>query len=303
MPSGSSWKNYIYVNLGFAFYIFIIFYYIQLNQIKQNWPLYRCNPMYMFFADNIEQNFQYCIQTTQTNFMGYLLQPLEFITSSLSGMIGNFSTEINSVRAMIDKIRNLISSITQNIFGVFINVVIQFQKITIGVKDTFQKIVGILITVIYIISGSVMTMNSAWSGPPGQMIRRLGKCFHPETEIKLKNGNIVKIKDINLGDILENDSVVYATMKIDNKVDKEDLYEILNDNTDTDKNNNKGNSILVTGNHLVYNKNNELIKVKNYEKATKTNIQTDTLVCLITSDHKIQIGSEIFWDWEDHYIK
>ena len=303
MPSGSSWKNYIYVNLGFAFYIFIIFYYIQLNQIKQNWPLYRCNPMYMFFADNIEQNFQYCIQTTQTNFMGYLLQPLEFITSSLSGMMGNFSTEINSVRAMIDKIRNLISSITQNIFGVFINVVIQFQKITIGVKDTFQKIVGILITVIYIISGSVMTMNSAWSGPPGQMIRRLGKCFHPETEIKLKNGNIVKIKDINLGDILENNSVVYATMKIDNKVDKEDLYKILNDNTDTDKNNNKGNSILVTGNHLVYNKNNELIKVKNYEKATKTNIQTDTLVCLITSDHKIQIGSEIFWDWEDHYIK
>jgi len=301
MPSGSSWKNYIYVNLGFAFYIFIIFYYIQLNQIKQNWPLYRCNPMYMFFADNIEQNFQYCIQTTQTNFMGYLLQPLEFITSSLSGMMGNFATEINSVRAMIDKIRNLVSSITQNIFGVFINVVIQFQKITIGVKDTFQKIVGILITVIYIISGSVMTMNSAWSGPPGQMIRRLGKCFHPETEIKLKNGNIVKIKDINLGDILENDSVVYATMKIDNKVDKEDLYEILNDNTD--KNNNKGNSILVTSNHLVYNKNNELIKVKDYEKATKTNIQTDTLVCLITSDHKIQIGSETFWDWEDHYIK
>lgn len=301
MPSGSSWKNYIYVNLGFAFYIFIIFYYIQLNQIKQNWPLYRCNPMYMFFADNIEQNFQYCIQTTQTNFMGYLLQPLEFITSSLSGMMGNFSTEINSVRAMIDKIRNLVSSITQNIFGVFINVVIQFQKITIGVKDTFQKIVGILITVIYIISGSVMTMNSAWSGPPGQMIRRLGKCFHPETEIKLKNGNIAKIKDINLGDILENDSVVYATMKIDNKVDKEDLYKILNNNTD--KNNNKGNFILVTGNHLVYNKNNELIKVKDYEKATKTNIQTDTLVCLITSDHKIQIGSETFWDWEDHYIK
>ena len=191
MPSGSSWKNYIYVNLGFAFYIFIIFYYIQLNQIKQNWPLYRCNPMYMFFADNIEQNFQYCIQTTQTNFMGYLLQPLEFITSSLSGMMGNFSTEINSVRAMIDKIRNLVSSITQNIFGVFINVVIQFQKITIGVKDTFQKIVGILITVIYIISGSVMTMNSAWSGPPGQMIRRLGKCFHPETEIKLKNEKLI----------------------------------------------------------------------------------------------------------------
>jgi hypothetical protein len=294
MPTGKNWINFVYVNLGFMIYITLVFYYIQIAEIKKNWPLYRCNPMYMFFADDVETNFQYCIQTTQTNFMGYLLQPLEFVTSSLSGMLGNFMTEINSVRAMIDKIRNLISSIIQSIFGVFINIVIEFQKITIGIKDIFEKFIGILVTTIYIISGSIMTMNSAWSGPPGQMIRKLGKCFYPDTEIKLKNGNIIKIKDINLGDILENDSVVYATMKIDNKTDKEELYQIQNK---------QGNNIFVTGNHLVYDENNNLIKVKNYKRAFKSDIKTDLLICLITNDHKIQIGSEMFWDWEDHYIK
>lgn len=294
MPTGKNWINFVYVNLGFMIYITLVFYYIQIAEIKKNWPLYRCNPMYMFFADDVETNFQYCIQTTQTNFMGYLLQPLEFVTSSLSGMLGNFMTEINSVRAMIDKIRNLISSIIQSIFGVFINIVIEFQKITIGIKDIFEKFIGILVTTIYIISGSIMTMNSAWSGPPGQMIRKLGKCFYPDTEIKLKNGNIIKIKDINLGDILENDSVVYATMKIDNKTDKEELYQIENK---------QGNNIFVTGNHLVYDENNNLIKVKNYKRAFKSDIKTDLLICLITNDHKIQIGSEMFWDWEDHYIK
>jgi hypothetical protein len=294
MPTGKNWINFVYVNLGFMIYITLVFYYIQIAEIKKNWPLYRCNPMYMFFADDVETNFQYCIQTTQTNFMGYLLQPLEFVTSSLSGMLGNFMTEINSVRAMINKIRNLISSIIQSIFGVFINIVIEFQKITIGIKDIFEKFIGILVTTIYIISGSIMTMNSAWSGPPGQMIRKLGKCFYPDTEIKLKNGNIIKIKDINLGDILENDSVVYATMKIDNKTDKEELYQIQNK---------QGNNIFVTGNHLVYDENNNLIKVKNYKKAVKSDIKTDLLICLITNDHKIQIGSEMFWDWEDHYIK
>jgi hypothetical protein len=294
MPTGKNWINFVYVNLGFMIYITLVFYYIQIAEIKKNWPLYRCNPMYMFFADDVETNFQYCIQTTQTNFMGYLLQPLEFVTSSLSGMLGNFMTEINSVRAMIDKIRNLISSIIQSIFGVFINIVIEFQKITIGIKDIFEKFIGILVTTIYIISGSIMTMNSAWSGPPGQMIRKLGKCFYPDTEIKLKNGNIIKIKDINLGDILENDSVVYATMKIDNKTDKEELYQIQNK---------QGNNIFVTGNHLVYDENYNLIKVKNYKRAFKSDIKTDLLICLITNDHKIQIGSEMFWDWEDHYIK
>ena len=37
--------------------------------------------------------------------------------------------------------------------------------------------------------------------------------------------------------------------------------------------------------------------------ALKTTKQTEWFSCLITSDHKIQIGNEVFWDWEDHFIK
>ncbi len=25
--------------------------------------------------------------------------------------------------------------------------------------------------------------------------------------------------------------------------------------------------------------------------------------CLITNTHKIPIGKELFWDWEDHFVK
>ena len=98
MPSGKNWVNFIYINLAFALYIAGVFYFNQLAQIKANWPLYRCNPMYMPLADNMEENFTYCIQSMQTNFMGYLLQPLTFITGSLGGMLGNFMDEINNIR-------------------------------------------------------------------------------------------------------------------------------------------------------------------------------------------------------------
>jgi hypothetical protein len=61
---------------------------------------------------------------------------------------------------------------------------------------------------------------------------------------------------------------------------------------------------LVTGSHLVFdNKQDNFIKVENYDKAVLSETQTEWFSCLITSDHKIKIGDEIFWDWEDHFIK
>ena len=297
MPSGKNWVNFLYVNLAFAIYISGVFYYSQVAQIKANWPLYRCNPMYMPLADDMQENFTYCIQSMQTNFMGYLLQPLTFITNSLGSMLGNFMDEINSIRAMFNKIRTLFSDIIQSVFGVFLNLVIEFQRITIGIKDLIGKTIGIMVSLMYIMDGSIKTMNSTWNGPPGQMVRALGKCFHPDTRIKLRNGIVKPIKAIDLGDILEDGSIVESVMKIDNKREPVPLYIIKNSGVED-------NDIFVTGSHLVFDqKANKFIKVENYSKAIRTNIQIEWFSCLITSNHKIKIGNEIFWDWEDHFLK
>jgi hypothetical protein len=215
MPSGKNWVNFLYVNLAFAIYIAGVFYYSRVAEIKANWPLYRCNPMYMPLADNMEENFVYCIQSMQTNFMGFLLQPLTFLTDSLGGMLGGVMGEINSIRAMFDKIRTFFTDIVQSIFGVFLNLVIEFQRITIGIKDLIGKTIGIMVSLMYVMDGSIKTMNSTWNGPPGQLVRALGKCFHPDTNVKLDNGIVKHMKDINLGDILEDGSFVESFMKID----------------------------------------------------------------------------------------
>lgn len=295
MPSGKNWVNFIYINLAFVIYIGFIFYFSKLAEIKANWPLYRCNPMYMPLADDIESNFVYCIQNMQSGYMGYLLQPLTFLTTSITSTLGNFMGELNMVRAMFDKIRTFITSMIQSVFGIFLNLVIEFQKITIGIRDLIGKTIGIMVSLMYIMDGSVKTMNSTWNGPPGQIVRSLGKCFHPDTEVKLQNGTIKSMKNIDLGDILQNGSIVETVMKIDNKRENIPLYVIKGENN---------TNIYVTGSHLVFNKDtNTFIEVEKYYKAEKTNIQTDWFSCLITSDHKIQIDNELFWDWEDHFIK
>jgi hypothetical protein len=297
MPSGKNWMNFLYINLAFVLYIAGVFYYGQIAQIKANWPLYRCNPMYMYLADDIESNFVYCIQNMQTGFMGYLLQPLTYVTSSISHMLGGFMGEINMVRGMFDKIRNFLTSTIQSVFGVFLNLVIEFQKITIGIKDLIGKTIGIMVSLMYILDGSIKTMNSTWSGPPGQMVRALGKCFHPDTKLKLQNGNIKAIKNIDLGDILENGSIVESVMKIDNKNSPVPLFVIKGEGV------NKEN-IYVTGSHLVFNNiTQKFCKTSKYYKSLQCTKQTEWFSCLITSDHKIQIGNELFWDWEDHFLK
>ena len=297
MPSGKNWVNFIYVNLAFAIYVGAIFYYSQVAQIKAQWPLYRCNPMYMPLADNMEENFVYCVQSMQTNFMGYLLQPLTFITSAIGGLLGGFIGEINDIRAMFNKIRTFLTDTIQSIFGVFLNLVIEFQRITMGIKDLIGKTIGVMVSLMYIMDGSIKTMNSTWNGPPGQLVRTLGKCFHPNTNVQLQNGNIKAMKDIDLGDILEDGAIVESVMKIDNKRDRAPLYIIRNGGV-------RSADIYVTGSHLVYDDTiKNFIKVENYVGAETAILETDWFSCLITSNHRIKIGQHLFWDWEDHFVK
>lgn len=288
--------NFLYVNIAFAIYIAGVFYYSQMAEVKANWPLYRCNPMYMALADDVESNFTYCIQSMQTNLMGYLLQPLTHVTGTLGTMMGGITNDIQNVRAMFHKMRTFFSEAIQSIFGVFLNLVIEFQKITIGIKDLIGKTIGIMVSLMYIMDGSVKTMNSTWNGPPGQLVRKLGKCFHPDTKLKLYDGSIKLMRNIDLGDILEDGSIVESTLKIDNKREKIKLYRIPNGI-------NKEN-IFVTGSHLILDKSkNMFVKVENYSNAYTTDLNCDWFSCLITNSHKIKIGDEIFWDWEDHFVK
>jgi hypothetical protein len=297
MPTGINWLRFVYVNIAFFIYFISIFYFNQLAEIKANWPLYRCNPIYMPLADNIEENFTYCIQSMQTNFMGYLLQPLTYITSSLTDMLGGFMSDIQNIRAMIFKIRSFFSNIIESIFGVFMNLVIEFQKITIGIKDLIGKTIGIVTTLLYVLDGSIMTTQSLWAGPAGTMVRTLGKCFHPNTKLLLKNGKTKKMKNIKLGDVLKDGSIVEIIMKIDNIIEPVPLYEIKQSKYNKD-------NIYVSGSHLVYDKvTNQFIKVENYKKAKICKKKVKWFNCLVTNTHNIVIGDEIFWDWEDHFLK
>ena len=298
MPKGIDWINFLYVNLGFIAQVAAMYYLSAISDIKKNWPKYRCNPMFMPLSDNIDQDFVYCVQNMQTSFMGYLLQPINYIVSNLAFAGGEITHSLDFVRTVVSNIRSFFTDITQNIFGVFLNLIIEFQKITISIKDLIGKLIGVMVTVMYVMDGSVKTMQSTWNGPPGQMVRNLsGNCFYPKTNVKLKNGDIVKMEDLNLGDILENGSRVNVLMKLDNAAN-EKLFKIQGKGVN-------GEDIYVTGTHMIYcEKSKKFIEVKNSADAIEqSDVSCKWFSCLITDDHIIKIGEYVFWDWEDDLLK
>jgi hypothetical protein len=193
---------------------------------------------------------------------------------------------------MIDKLRNFLTSIISTIFSVFFNMIIEFQKMIIAILDMVSKIVGVIGTLLFVLDGTMKTMQSGWNGPMGQLVRSIGVCFHPDTKVKLKNGEIFPMKDLPLGAELEDGSKIFAVLKIDNSK-KDKLYKI--------KGGVNGEDIFVTGKHFIYDKKQDkFIYVKDYEGALKQEeIKSDWFSCLITTNRRIPIEQHIFWDWED----
>jgi len=302
MPTAANWGYFIYVNLAFFLMVALVFYYSAAAEVKKNWAQYRCNPMYMPMSDDIKADFQYCVQNTQLNFMGYILQPLTFMTSNLNANAGAYMGQINDIRAMFDKVRTFLSTIVQSIFGVFLNLIIEFQRVTISIRDLMGKTIGILVTVMYMMDGSIKTMNATWAGPPGATVRTLGKCFHPDTFVICRGRGAIKISEVELGDVIISNADsnvadrVIGTMQFANRVNEsgyEPLYKVADASGD----------IYVTGSHYVYAGEHTGFVETRYVADVVDDVSAPLLICLMTDTHKIHIGHQTFWDYDDAILR
>ena len=274
---------------------------IGIKNIQDNWVKYRCNPIVMpfagFFGEDPSETFTYCIQSMLQDFMNFLLLPIEQSLNVINDIGGGVSTALNDIRKLMDNVRNFITEIIQSVFGVFLNIMIEIQKIIIKINDTLAKFMGVMATILFLIEGSIDSMQSAWAGPPGELTRKL--CFDPSTVLLLKDGSTREISNIELGDVLKNGDVVEGIIKLKNKDEYGNIREkfycfpMSGENKQT---------ILVTGSHMIYYKD-TFIPVKEHPASIEINDYTSPILyCLQTSTHRIPIGKYLFWDWDDDEV-
>ena len=273
-----------------------------MQQIKDDWPKYRCVPTYMplagYFGFNTMENFTFCVGNIQKDMMGFFLEPIQYILGTVTEQISYILERIQFIREFIDKFKDMIGDVTKDVYGMLVNVLIQFQLLITKTKDTMMKLIGIIVTFVYLIQGAEKTGKSIYKGPIGQTLRAI--CFSGETKVSLKNGLTKNMKDIHLGDILANGTEVYGTLRLKGGSDNP-YYKIWSETLQ--------DYIYVTGDHKIcnsikdtpdkFNSLDNYVEVKDYKLSEKTDYWDETLYCLITDNHQIPIGEYTFWDWED----
>lgn len=137
---------------------------VGIKRIKDNWILYKCNPIVMPFASVFGQdpvsNFAGCIQNMQALNMDYLLQPIKNNINLLSQAGGSFNMNLSNVRGYLNILKEKILGVVDYIYSLFTGIITEFQKIIITVKDIVAKLAGTLITILYTLETAVITTES-----------------------------------------------------------------------------------------------------------------------------------------------
>ena len=153
--------------------------------------------------------------------------------------------------------------------------------------------VAAALTVIFVAISIPLIIMTVWlakimdiksnKSPPGKPGRP--RCFVGDTPIMLKNGETVKISDVQIGDILKDGGVVTSRMKI-KKFENDLIGQI--------------HSTQVTGDHYVFYKGNWIKSREHPDFQVVINTSNiDYLYCLNVSTKKIHIGTLVFSDWDD----
>ena len=142
----------------------------------------------------------------------------------------------------------------------------------------FLPILPLLALVIITVGGIESAMPGS-TGPMGSVF-----CFHKDTNVIMKSGEIQQICLLNPGDILHNGIVIQAVVEVPG----EQLYDL--------------DGVLVSGYHCLYQEN-EIIYVKDHPRAKKSDRKEITLWTLITDKREIPVmgskGYLRFLDWDE----
>ena len=168
-----------------SFLIFFVFGIIFLGltlaamakDIERNWPKYKCNPAIMPFAGFLGKdavaNFTQCIGDIQNGFMGFFIGPMTYAMTNLASIGGDLVSSLDAMRVMFNTLQNSLGNIFGDIMTRMANISVAFQLMIVNIKDLFQKVAAVLISVMYIIHGATLTFQSVDAGPIGDFVRML----------------------------------------------------------------------------------------------------------------------------------
>jgi len=285
----SGWLMFVFITLVFVGAYFIIFSFVNIVEIANDWQTYRCNPMIMPFASlfghNTSENFNFCVGNILNSGASSFTGPFASILQMFIGSLMTVMSSLNSFRVVLATLMGGITSIFQEIterFKVLISNIIVTQ-------DSLKRLVGKMFATFYaIIYMGTSGIQAGTNFTNTFLFSFLDTfCFDPSTMIEVADLGPINISQVEIGDILANGQKVTA------------IYHIMADGQKMVK----IGQVTVSSNHYIRDSNNAWIRADEHPDAIEVSPwsggKDKPLICLDTDTHEIPIGPYIFSDYNE----
>lgn len=255
------------------------------KEVADNWPKYRCRPQYIamaqFFGKDPQENFRYCATQVFNDEASGVVGP---IYKSMAGFVGILSTLLSNINSLRLAFSTMVGGV-QNIFGDLTNRVSQFffavRIMFVRMRSMMYRIYGTIFAMIYMVLSGITAAQNFGDSTIGRFLDTF--CFYPETPVHLADGTTAPIGTLKVGDQLAHGRRVTAVFTFDGM--GQPMVRL--------------DDITVSTNHYVIGPANTWIMAGEHPDAMHVGPASQPLICLNTSDHKIQIGRFTFSDYDE----
>ena len=344
----------LFIIITIILFLIISYCYVMINikPIADDWTNQRCIPTNIPFAGLINkpegstvaeytaENFTYCTQNVLSSITSVAVEPITFTVNALNSIANGIKEAIQSIRGMFDKIRTYFQSISEEIMGRIMNIMIPLQQIIVSFKDFIMKMQGGMTAALYTSMGTYYTLQSLMGAIAQFIITILIAIavivaifwLTPFTIGAAISGTVtfmlIAIPMAIILTFMTNVLHIQTNLSIPSIkcFDKNTIIEMSNGSTKTIKNicigdylinNNevtaiikvetKGSKmyslddIIVSDSHIIFYKNNWIPIYKHPDAKIIQSYNEPYLYCLNTSKKIIKIKNHIFTDWDEIY--
>jgi hypothetical protein len=261
-----------------------------IEEVKRNWPKYRCRPNIMpfasFYGHNTGENFTFCLNNMFGAELAEALGPVFGILSTIVTTLVTILQVANSLRIQLATMMGGINTVFQNFSDRFKQLVASVQQSAYRMKLLMGRLYGTFFAIIYMSIAGITTVDNFTKTILFDFLDTF--CFDPDTLVEIENKGVVPVKDVRIGDVfVKTGSKVTSTFAFDS--DGQEMVEL------------PGN-IVVSTNHYIYSLG-KWIQARDHPDAVPKGRweggNERPLICFNTSDHTIPIGSYTFLDYDE----
>lgn len=289
----SAWQMLGFVITTFIFLIVLLYTRFSIGSIEldANWEEQRCRPDVMMtsglYGKDAEANVQHCMTKGFDARAKKTVIPFYSIMGAFGDTLSSLITSINSTKVTFATLVGSASSVFTEFSSRLQNMFYRMYSSVVQMKILMSRIFSTMHAIMYMGESAIQAGMNFERTDLWNTVRNFS-CFDPDTQVLTLNRGIQFIKNIEIGDTLENGQKVTGFFEFNG--DGQEMVIL------------PEGRITVSGPHAVL-QGSKWIKSSEHPDSMHSHSWNGgnerPLICLNTTNHTIQIGKYTFTDYDE----